>query len=117
MPSTRRILGAAAVAMCFGLAAIALLDGFSDNALLRLLEGVAVFVAGAALLGAVVSWVALRMADWKEPESEEEFELLVLESERLAREGTAAEPDEGDFLSLDPYDDGDFAELVREALD
>jgi predicted Zn-dependent protease with MMP-like domain len=41
----------------------------------------------------------------------------VLRAERLAREGLAVEPDEGEFLELDPYDDHDFEELVRDALD
>ena len=40
-----------------------------------------------------------------------------LRAERLAREGIAAEPDETEFLDLDPYDDEDFEELVRDALD
>ena len=61
--------------------------------------------------------VGVRMADWQEPESEAEFERVVLRAERLAREGIAAEPDEGEFLELDPYDDDDFEELVRDALD
>jgi len=61
--------------------------------------------------------VGLRMADWREPESEEEFERVVLRAERLAREGLAVEPDEDEFLDLDPYDDADFEELVRDALD
>jgi predicted Zn-dependent protease with MMP-like domain len=57
------------------------------------------------------------MAGWREPESEEEFDRLVARTERLAAEGLAAEPGEGAFLDLDPFDDEDFAELVREALD
>jgi predicted Zn-dependent protease with MMP-like domain len=61
--------------------------------------------------------VGLRMADWREPESEEEFEQVVLRAERLAREGLAVEPDEDEFIDLDPYDDEDFEELVRDALD
>ena len=57
------------------------------------------------------------MADYREPESEEEFEQVVLRAERLAREGMAAEPDESEFLDLDPYDDEDFEALVADALD
>ena len=53
----------------------------------------------------------------REPESEEDFERVVVRAERLARDGTAAEPDETEFLELDPYDDEDFEELVRDALD
>jgi len=61
--------------------------------------------------------LGLRMAGWSEPESEAEFERIVVESERLAREGVAPEPDEMQFMDLDPYDDEDFAELVRDAMD
>ena len=38
-------------------------------------------------------------------------------SEELAREGLAVEPDESEFMKLDPLDDADFEELVRDALD
>jgi predicted Zn-dependent protease with MMP-like domain len=41
----------------------------------------------------------------------------VRRSERLARENLAAEPDETDFLELDPRNPRDFEELVRQALD
>jgi predicted Zn-dependent protease with MMP-like domain len=41
----------------------------------------------------------------------------VRRSERLARDGLAADPDEGEFMELDPLDDQDFEELVRDALD
>jgi predicted Zn-dependent protease with MMP-like domain len=114
----RRTLFAAVLALSLGLTAIVLLEGgFSENGMARLAETIGVvIVAGAALLGGMAI-VGLRMADWREPESEEEFEQVVLRAERLAREGTAAEPDEVEFLDLDPYDDGDFEELVREALD
>ena len=46
-----------------------------------------------------------------------EFERLVQRTERLADQGLAAEPDETDFMALDPHDDGEFEELVRDALD
>ena len=42
---------------------------------------------------------------------------MVVRSERLARDGLAAEPDETEFMALDPLDDEDFAEIVRDALD
>jgi len=41
----------------------------------------------------------------------------VMRAERLASEGLAVEPDESEFLELDPFDDRDFEELVRDALD
>jgi predicted Zn-dependent protease with MMP-like domain len=114
----RRTLFAAVLALSLGLTAIVLLQGgFSTIGALRLLEMAGVVVtAGAALLGGMAV-VGVRMAGWREPESEEEFERVVLRAERLARDGTAAEPDEEEFLDLDPYDDEDFEELVRDAMD
>ena len=118
MTPPRRILVAAVLALSLGMTTIVLLDGgFSDSGFTRFAETVGVvIVAGAALLGGMAI-VGLRMADWREPESEEEFERVVLRAERLAREGLAVEPDEDEFLDLDPYDDEDFEELVRDALD
>ena len=83
----------------------------------RLAQTVALVIAGGAVIGGVMMALGLRLADWREPESEQEFDRVVERSERLARQGTAAEPDEVEFLDLDPYDDEDFEELVREALD
>ncbi|MEA2287898.1 MAG: hypothetical protein QOJ21_3941 [Solirubrobacteraceae bacterium] len=117
MPPLRRIAFAAAVALCAGLTAIVLLDGFSATGPLRTVETLAVVgFAAAVLFGGAIA-IGLRMADYREPESEEEFEKVVLRAERLAREGVAAEPDEMEFLDLDPFDDEDFEELVRDALD
>jgi predicted Zn-dependent protease with MMP-like domain len=117
MPPLRRIAFAATVALSAGLTAIVLLDGFSTNGPMRWIETLAVigFVAGVVFGGAIA--IGLRMADYREPASEEEFERVVQRAERLARDGGAAEPDETDFLELNPYDDDDFEELVRDALD
>ena len=116
-PPLRRVLWAAGIALSLGLSFIVLAQGFSDSFPLRLLEGVAIFAAGAFVILAPVVWLALRMADWHDPEDEREFERLVLHSERLAREDLAVEPDESEFLELDPYDDWEFEELVRDAID
>jgi predicted Zn-dependent protease with MMP-like domain len=83
----------------------------------KALETLAVVGAVAAVLFGGFIVIGLRMADYKEPESEEEFEKVVLRAERLAREGVAAEPDESEFMDLDPYDDEDFEALVADALD
>ena len=113
----RRIVLAAVVALSAGLTLIVALQGWSPSGGIRTVEtmGVVLFVA-AIVFGAAIA-VALRLADWQEPESEEDFDRVVERAERLARQGTAAEPEEVDFLALDPYDDGDFEELVRDALD
>jgi predicted Zn-dependent protease with MMP-like domain len=112
-----RILLIAVLALCVALAGVALAEGFSDNFAVRALQGIGIFACGAALLGIGISALIERFGDWREPEDEDEFERIVERSERLARQGTAADPDEHEFLDLDPFDDEDFAELVREALD
>jgi predicted Zn-dependent protease with MMP-like domain len=117
-PSTpRRIAFAAVVSFSVGLVAIVAFEGFSDSYALRFLEGIACAVVASAVVGAVVAFLAIHLAGWRNPVSEHEFEEMVVESERLAREGLAVEPDEGEFMALDPLNDEDFAEIVRDALD
>ena len=117
MPPLRRIGFAAVVALSIALSAITLAQGFHSSFVIRLLETASLVFLGAAVIGGGMMAIGLRMADWREPESEAEFDKIVERSERLAREGVAAEPDEMDFMDLDPFSDEDFEELVREALD
>jgi predicted Zn-dependent protease with MMP-like domain len=116
-PTTRRILFAAVVALCLGLTAVVVFTGWSIDPTVKAIETLAVVGSVAAVLFGAAITIGLRMADYREPESEEEFEQVVLRAERLAREGVAAEPDESEFLDLDPYDDADFEALVADALD
>jgi len=117
MTPLRRTVWAAAVALSAGLTAIVFLQGFSTTGWIKLAETLAVVGFGAAIIFGVAGLVFIRMAGWKEPESEEEFEKIVLRTERLAMQGTASEPSEAEFMELDPLDDHDFEEIVREALD
>ena len=116
-PTLRRIAFAAVVALCAGLSAIVALDGFSSNGAIKLVETAAILITGAAIIFGIMIAIGLRLADWRDPEDEREFDALVERSERLAEAGTAAEPEEMEFMELDPYRDADFEELVREALD
>ncbi len=108
---------AALLAMSAGLVVLVLWQGFSSIGAVRAIEDVALGVIVAAVLMGSVAFVAVRLANWREPESESEFEEIVRNSEVLAREGLAVAPEESDFLDLDPLDDEDFEELVRDALD
>jgi len=117
MPPARRIVFAAVVALCIGLTAVVLFTGWSIDPTVKAIETLAVVGSVAAVLFGAFVLIGLRMADYQEPESEEEFEQVVLRAERLAREGLAVEPDESEFLDLDPYDDEDFEALVADALD
>jgi predicted Zn-dependent protease with MMP-like domain len=113
----QRILVAAVYALSLGLTMVVALQGLSSAGVVRVLEVIAVvIVAGSFLLG-IMAVIGIRLAGWREPESEAEFERVVKEAERYAREGTFAEPTEGEFMDLDPFSDRDFEELVRDALD
>jgi predicted Zn-dependent protease with MMP-like domain len=119
-PTTRRVLLAALAALTVGVGAVSLIAGFSDSFAVRLLQGLAVFGAGVVVIGGAVVLVMLRLAGWRDPESEEDFEALVRRAEDLAAEGSWEEmledSDQADH-PLDPYDDEDFKALVREAID
>ena len=113
----RRVGVSALIALSIGLIVIVIGQGFSTIGAVRALEDVALGVIVAAVLMGGAALVAVRLADWRDPQSEKEFEEIVRHSERLAREGLAVDPEEEEFLELDPFDDGDFEELVRDALD
>jgi predicted Zn-dependent protease with MMP-like domain len=117
MGHVRRVGVAAIIAMSLGLVVLVVGQGFSSIGVVRALEDVALGVIVAAALMGSVAFVAVRLAGWRDPESETEFDEIVRNSELLAREGLAVAPDESDFLDLDPLDDEDFEELVRDALD
>jgi predicted Zn-dependent protease with MMP-like domain len=108
---------AALIALSLGLVVIVVGQGFSSVGVVRALEDIALGVIVAAVLMGGVAFVAVRMAGWRDPESETEFEEIVRNAETLAREGLAVPPDESEFMELDPLDDHDFEELVRDALD
>jgi predicted Zn-dependent protease with MMP-like domain len=121
-PTLRRILFSAIAALAVGLGAASLIAGFSESFPLRLLQGLAVFGAGAVILGAAVVFAMVRLAGWRDPESEEDFEALVLRAERLAAQDSwgdvedyEGEDDDNDLF--DPRDEDDFKALVRSAID
>ncbi len=113
----RRAGLAALIALSLGLIVIVVGQGFSAIGAVRALEDVAFGVILVAIIIGGAAFVAVRLAGWHDPESDVEFDALVLRSEELAREGLAVDPDELEFLELDPLNDEDFEELVRDALD
>jgi predicted Zn-dependent protease with MMP-like domain len=124
-PTTRRILLSALAALTVGLGAVSLLAGFSESVPVRLLQGVAVFAAGAVIIGGTVLLAMIQLAGWRDPESEEDFEALVQRAERLAAEGVWGEDDEErvDGFADQPDDrfdtetDAEFRAIVRAAID
>jgi len=114
-PPLSLILRAAAVALMVGLAVVFVLAPTSGSSLVRLIELLAVIALGVLILSGVVALVTAWLAGWQQDEAE--FERIVRRSERLAREGLAAEPGELAFMDLAPHSDADFEELIRDALD
>jgi predicted Zn-dependent protease with MMP-like domain len=121
-PTPRRILFSALAALTVGLGAVSLIVGFSDSFAVRLLQGLAVFGAGAVIIGSAAVLVMMRLAGWRDPESEEDFEALVQRSERLAAEDSWGdtedyEGDDDDEDLFDPTNEEDFKAIVRSAVD
>jgi predicted Zn-dependent protease with MMP-like domain len=121
-PTLRRILTSALAALTLGLGVVSLLAGFSDSFPLRLLQGVAVFGAGAVIVGAAAIFVMYRLAGWREPESEVDFEAIVQRAERLAAAdswGDSEDYEDGEDENdlFDPSNEEDFRALVRAAVD
>ncbi len=123
-PTPRRIVGSALAALTVGLGAASLIAGFSSSFPLRALQGLMVFGAGAVIIGGAALLVMIRLAGWRDPESEDDFEALVQRTERLAADDSWGDTedyetgaDEDDGGGIDPYDEDDFKLLVRSALD
>jgi predicted Zn-dependent protease with MMP-like domain len=116
-PAGRRVLFTTVFCLAVALAIAALLQGLAPSGWLRIAELAGIILTATAVIGAGSGLAVAKLADYRDPEDEEEFERLVVRSEELARENLAAEPEEGEFLELDPYDRHDFETLVREALD
>ncbi len=126
-PTVRSILLSALAALTIGLGAASLIAGFSESFPVRLLQGLAVFAAGAVIVGGAVVLALVRLAGWNDPESEIDFEALVQRTERLAAEGywdywdedgpEGEDRDDGEGDRFDPHNEEDFKALVRAAID
>ena len=116
-PAGRRAAVSALYCLCVAVLVITALDGLSAQYWVRVPQAILAAAGGLGLIGIVVALIVSRMADYREPAGDDEFELLVEHSERLAADNLAYEPDESDFADLDPRNPEDFESLVREALD
>ena len=113
-PAGRRIAFTTALCLAVALTIAALVQGLAASGPMRVLEVAGLVVTATLAIGGVIGLAVAKLADYQSPESEEDFERLVLRSEELARDHLTEEPD---FGELDPYDPHDFELLVREALD
>jgi predicted Zn-dependent protease with MMP-like domain len=117
LPNGRRIALTLVLCLSLALTVIVMAQGLSPKGWLRALEVLALVVTAGGVAAILIGLVYGRMADYHDPEDEAEFEQVVIRSERLARENLAAEPDEVEFMDLDPFNPVDFETLVQEALD
>jgi len=119
-PTLRRIGSAALLALLLGLGVASLWLGGSSSYLLRLVQRLAIVALGVVIVGAVVVLLMQRLAGWRQPASEREFDALVERSERLAADGSWGEADDLDDFEdddeedgFDPHSEEDFQALVR----
>lgn len=105
-------------ALTIGLGAVSIATGFSASPPLRVLQGIAVFTAGAIVLGGGIVLALVHLAGWRDPESEQDFEALVQRAERLAADGQWGEDGRADEEDdYPPTEDEEFRALVRSAID
>jgi len=118
LPAGRRIAFSFAICAAVALTITVFVQGgLSQKGWLRALEVLGIIITAGGVAALVIGLIVSRMANYQDPEDEAEFERIVIRSERLARENLAAEPDEGEFMELDPFNPVDFDTLVQEALD
>jgi len=113
-PAGRRVAFTTVFCLAVALTIAALVQGLAASGPMRILEVAAVVITATLAIGGVIGLAVAKLADYQSPESEADFERLVLRSEELARDHLTEEPD---FGELDPYDPRDFEMLIREALD
>src|SRR5579864_1041784 len=121
-PTTKRILLAAGAALVVGLGGVSLVAGFSESFPLRVVQGLAVFAAGGVIIGGAVILAMIRLAGWRDPISESEFDAIVERAERLAAAESWGDSEDYEGVEdedelFDPYNEDDFRALVRAAID
>jgi len=123
LPTGAQVAWSALAAFTLAILAITAVEGFATTYPLRLLQGIAVALGSALVVALVLALVTGRLADWRNPRSERDFDALVERSEQLARDGLSGEgddeldDDDADDYGIDPWNEEDFKALVRSALD
>jgi predicted Zn-dependent protease with MMP-like domain len=124
LPTGAQIAWSALAAFTLGILAITALEGLATTYPLRFLQGIAVALAGALAITFLLALATGRLADWRNPRSEQDFDELVERTEQLARDGISGASeddldgdDDDDDWGIDPWNEEDFKALVRSALD
>ena len=125
VPSGAQIGWSSVAALSLAILAITVLDGLATTFPLRFVQLIALGLVAALALTFLLALVTGRLADWRNPASEREFDALVERAEQLARDGVSGESDddydeddeEDEDRGVDPRNEEDFKALVRSALD
>lgn len=113
--ASKRAAWAAFLALTLAINFITVAAGLASGGMLRTIQILALIILIAAFIFISFAGIGLKMADWGEPESEEEFDRIIERSEELARSGQIYPPTEAELLN--PLDDNDFERIVAIALD
>jgi predicted Zn-dependent protease with MMP-like domain len=127
LPTGAQIFWSSLVAFALAILAITTVVGFASSFLVRFAQGLAVAFGAAVILTLLLALLTGRLADWRNPRSEDDFEALVEHTEQLARDSLSGESDdelevleaeeEDEVDAIDPWNEEDFKALVRSALD
>jgi predicted Zn-dependent protease with MMP-like domain len=124
LPTGAQIAWSALTAFALGILAITVTEGFATTYPMRFFQGIAVALAGALVITFLLALVTGRLADWRNPRSEQDFDALVERTEQLARDSLSGEGedelddfDDDEDAGIDPWNEDDFKALVRSALD
>src|SRR3954452_25394260 len=102
LPPLRRVGMSALFTFCCAVLLVTLFGGLSPMYGVRLMQIAACVLAFIVVFAGVIATITGRLADYSELVDDDDLELLVRHSEQLARDNLAAEPDESEFLDLDP---------------
>ena len=105
------------VALCAGLTLVVLLQGFSIDPTVKAIEWLAVVATSRPSSSAAPSPSACAWPTGASPSPRRTSSRSSCAPSAWPARAWRPEPEETEFLDLDPYDDDDFEELVRDALD
>jgi hypothetical protein len=79
-PAGRRVAFTTVLCLAVALTIAALVQGLAASGPMRMLEVAALVITATLAIGGVIGLAVARLADYQSPESEEDFERLVVRS-------------------------------------
>src|SRR3954462_5245279 len=101
-PAGRRVAFTTIFCLAVALSIVALLQGLAPGGCLRIAALSGIILTATGVIGGGIGLAVAQLADYRDPESEEEFERLLVRSGALAPRNLAAEPGGGGVPALRP---------------